>query len=59
MVRSCLEVTGTNGKDEVNMRVINGGLLSSKKGVNLPDTGSLPAEPDRKGHRRCPFCSQS
>jgi pyruvate kinase len=39
-----LEVTSTNGKDEVNMKVISGGILSSKKGVNLPDTEvSLPS----------------
>jgi pyruvate kinase len=39
-----LQVTGTNGKDEVSMKVISGGILSSKKGVNLPDTAiSLPS----------------
>ncbi len=39
-----LEVTGTNGEDEVTMKVISGGILSSKKGVNLPDTEiSLPS----------------
>ncbi len=40
----CLEVTGTNGKDEVTTKVISGGVLSSKKGVNLPHTKiSLPS----------------
>jgi len=40
----CLEVTGTNGRDEVTTRVINGGILSSRKGVNLPQTNiSLPS----------------
>jgi pyruvate kinase len=46
-----LEVTGTNGKDEVKTKVIAGGTLSSKKGVNLPNTKiSLPSltEKDRK-----------
>ena len=39
-----LEVTDTNGRDEVKMKVISGGILSSKKGVNLPDTVvSLPS----------------
>ncbi len=44
----CLEVTGTNGKDEVSTKVINGGVLSSNKGVNLPDTKiSLPSLSDK------------
>lgn len=40
----CLEVTDTDGKGEVNTRVVSGGILSSRKGVNLPDTNiSLPS----------------
>lgn len=38
------EVVQTNGKDEVKAKVIQGGPLKSKKGVNLPNTNiSLPA----------------
>ncbi|MCB9224626.1 MAG: pyruvate kinase [Crocinitomicaceae bacterium] len=39
-----LEVVSTNGIDEVKTKVIHGGILSSKKGVNLPNTQiSLPS----------------
>jgi len=38
-----LEVISTNKKDEVKARVLHGGLLKDKKGVNLPNTKiSLP-----------------
>ena len=39
-----LSVTDTNRKDTVTLKVLNGGILSSRKGVNLPDTKiSLPS----------------
>ena len=38
-----VEVVSTNKKDEVITKVLYGGILSSKKGVNLPNTSiSLP-----------------
>lgn len=46
-----LEVVETNKKDEVVTKVLHGGILSSKKGVNLPNTAiSLPCltEKDRE-----------
>ncbi len=39
-----LEVKSTDGKSEINCSVIQGGILSSKKGVNFPNTKiSLPS----------------
>lgn len=39
-----LQVLKTNRKDEVTLKVLSGGILSSKKGVNLPNTRiSLPS----------------
>ncbi|MCI5055414.1 MAG: pyruvate kinase [Flavobacteriales bacterium] len=46
-----LEVVSTNNEDEVKAKVLHGGKLSSKKGVNLPNTNiSLPSltENDRE-----------
>jgi len=45
-----LEVISTDGSKEIKARIINGGILSSKKGVNFPNTRiSLPSltEKDR------------
>jgi pyruvate kinase len=45
-----LEALSTNGEDEIKCKVVYGGVLSSKKGFNLPDTKlSIPAmtEKDR------------
>ena len=39
-----LKVLKTNGKDKATAQVIHGGVLTSKKGINLPDTKlSLPS----------------
>ena len=39
-----LEVIATDGKSQVRTRVINGGMLSANKGINLPNTKvSLPS----------------
>jgi pyruvate kinase len=39
-----LEVITTNGKTEITCKIIQGGILSSKKGVNFPNTNiSLPS----------------
>ncbi len=46
-----LKVISTNRRDTIKAKVINGGKISSNKGVNLPDTKtSIPAltEKDRK-----------
>ncbi len=41
-------VISTNGVDEVKAKVIHGGILSGKKGVNLPNTEvSLPSLTDK------------
>jgi pyruvate kinase len=38
-----LEVVATNNRDEVKLKAIHGGIIKSRKGVNLPDTKvSLP-----------------
>ena len=38
-----LKVLRTNAKDEVECEILHGGILQSKKGINLPNTGiSLP-----------------
>lgn len=43
-----LEVLSTNRKDKVTAKVIFGGMLSSKKGVNLPNTKiSMPSLTDK------------
>lgn len=39
-----LQVVSSNGKDLMKVKVLHGGVLSSKKGVNLPDTKlSIPS----------------
>jgi len=40
----CIEILETNGNDTIKGKIVYGGILSSKKGVNLPNTKiSLPS----------------
>lgn len=46
-----LEVLETNKSDQVKLKVLFGGILSSNKGVNLPDTNiSLPSLTEKDLH---------
>lgn len=39
-----LQVLSSNGSDEIKCRIVHGGILKPRKGVNLPDTSiSLPS----------------
>lgn len=46
-----LQVISSNGKDLMKVKVLHGGVLSSKKGVNLPDTKlSIPSITEKDKH---------
>ncbi|HNI44402.1 MAG TPA: pyruvate kinase [Chitinophagales bacterium] len=50
-----LRVIATNGIDQVRAKVMHGGILSSKKGVNLPDTNISAASLTPKDIRDLEF----
>lgn len=57
--RFLFEVTGTNKKDTVKAKILQGGELSSNKGVNLPNTKiSLPCLTE-KDHKDLEFALQN
>ena len=49
----------TDKKTEVKAKVIQGGPLKSKKGVNLPNTNISQPALTEKDIRRCHFCHRS
>ncbi len=49
------EVAESNGVDTVKLRTLHGGVLSSKKGVNLPDTDVRQPSMTKKDHEDLQF----
>ncbi len=52
------QVAASNGKDEVTLKTLHGGILKSNKGVNLPDTNVSQPSLTEKDRRDLDFILQ-